>query len=159
MPNPLRCFNCQKFGHHENNCPVDLVFVCANCGAGGHDHHTSPVKNKPKCVNCGKDHVSRSSECKIWKKEKTIIKGNEKYNIFGSKKTIRKSNVRVRFNKNCTVSFFQPRIKNNRNSIFRNRLQHSSIIKSYYSLSKTKVSAKTYFSISISGQFSVSIKF
>ena len=25
VPNPLRCFNCQRFGHHENNCSVDLV--------------------------------------------------------------------------------------------------------------------------------------
>ena len=21
IPNPLRCFNCQRFGHHENTCP------------------------------------------------------------------------------------------------------------------------------------------
>ena len=74
VPNPLRCFNCQRFGHHENNCPVDLGSVCANCGAGGHDHHTSACKNAPKCVNCGKDHVSRSSNCEIWKKEKEICK-------------------------------------------------------------------------------------
>ena len=74
VPNPLRCFNCQRFGHHENNCPVDLGSVCANCGAGGHDHHNSACKNKPKCVNCGKDHVSRSSECEIWKKKKEINK-------------------------------------------------------------------------------------
>ena len=67
VPNPLRCFNCQRFGHHENNCPVDLGSVCANCGAGGHDHHTSACKNKPKCVNCGKEHVSRSNQCEIWK--------------------------------------------------------------------------------------------
>ena len=34
IPNPLRCFNCQKFNHHENNCPEDLGSVCENCGTG-----------------------------------------------------------------------------------------------------------------------------
>ena len=38
VPNPLRCFNCQRFGHHETNCPVDIGSVCKNCGTGGHDH-------------------------------------------------------------------------------------------------------------------------
>ena len=28
VPNPLRCVNCQKFGHHESNCPADLGSVC-----------------------------------------------------------------------------------------------------------------------------------
>ena len=28
VPNPLRCFNCKKFGHHESNCPADLGSVC-----------------------------------------------------------------------------------------------------------------------------------
>ena len=74
VPNPLRCFNCQRFGHHESNCPVDIGSVCEKCGTGGHDHHTSSCKNKPKCVNCGKEHLSRSNTCEIWKKEKEIMK-------------------------------------------------------------------------------------
>ena len=28
IPNPLRCFNCQRFGHHENNCTEDSGSVC-----------------------------------------------------------------------------------------------------------------------------------
>ena len=70
VPNPLRCFNCQRFGHHEDKCPADPGSVCANCGADGHSHHTSACKNSAKCVNCGKAHVSRSNQCEIWKKEK-----------------------------------------------------------------------------------------
>ena len=74
MPNPPRCFNCQRFGHHENNCPVDIGSVCERCGKGGDDHHTNQCTNPAKCVNCGKDHLSRSSECEVWKKEKEIMK-------------------------------------------------------------------------------------
>ena len=74
VPNPLRCFNCQRFGHHENNCPVDIGSVCERCGKGGDDHHTNQCTNPAKCVNCGKDHLSRSSECEVWKKEKEIMK-------------------------------------------------------------------------------------
>ena len=144
VPNLLRCFNCQRFGHHENNCPVDLGSVCVNCGEGGYDHHTSACKNKPKCVNCDKDNVSQSSDCEIWKKEKEICKIKVTKNItYLEAKTIRKSDVRLRLHKDCTVSFFQTRIKNSRNSIFRKRLHYSSIFKSYYSINQTKVSAKT----------------
>ena len=90
-PNPLRCFNCQRFGHHENDCPVDLASVCANCGAGGHDHHTSACKNKPKYVNCGKENVSRSNQCEIRKKEKEItkIKTTKNNTYLEAKKVIR----------------------------------------------------------------------
>ena len=90
VQNPQRCFNCQRFGHHETNCPVDLWSVCAYCGAGGHDHHTSASKNQPKCVNCGKDHFSRSSQCEICKKEKEIskIKGTKNETYLGSKRAV-----------------------------------------------------------------------
>ena len=72
--NPLRCFNCQKFGHHAINCHADLGSVCGKCGTGNHDHLTSQCKNPAKCVNCGENHMSRSRDCDVWKKEKEIIK-------------------------------------------------------------------------------------
>ena len=74
VPNPLRCFNCQKFGHHESNCPADLGSVCEKCGKGNHDHLTSQCQNKAQCVNCGENHMSRSSDCDVWKKEKEVMK-------------------------------------------------------------------------------------
>ena len=74
VPNPLRCFNCQKFGPHEDKCPVDIGSVCERCGMGNHDHHTNNCKNPTKCVNCGGEHLSRSNECETWKKEKEIMK-------------------------------------------------------------------------------------
>ena len=50
VPNPLRCFNCRKFGHHENNCPADLGSVCEKCGTGNHDHLASQCKKPVKFV-------------------------------------------------------------------------------------------------------------
>ena len=44
VPNPLRCFNCQRFGHHESHCPVDIGSVWEKCGTGGHVHHTISCK-------------------------------------------------------------------------------------------------------------------
>ena len=74
VPNPLRCFNCQRFGHHENNCSEDTGSVCENCGADDHAHHTSQCKNPTKCINCGKDHSPKSNICEVWLKEKAIMK-------------------------------------------------------------------------------------
>ena len=74
IPNPLRCFNCQRFGHHENGCPEAPGSVCEKCGMGEFDHPTNACKNEAKCVNCHKNHQSKSNQCEIWKKEKEIMK-------------------------------------------------------------------------------------
>ena len=74
VPNPLRCFNCQRFGQHESDCPIDYASVCEKCGTGGFDHIASNCKNPGKCVNCGLDHLSGSNECDVWKKEKEIMR-------------------------------------------------------------------------------------
>ena len=50
IPNPLRFYHCQVFGHHENKCGRHAV--CCNCGE---PEHCAPfgVCDKPaKCVNC-----------------------------------------------------------------------------------------------------------
>ena len=68
VPNPLRCFNCQRFGHHESDCPIDYCSVCEKCGTGGFEHLASA------CPNRGLNHLSRSNVCEVWKKEKEIMK-------------------------------------------------------------------------------------
>ena len=73
VPNRLRCFNCQKFGHHESNCPVAQGSVCERCGVGNNDHQSIHCKNQAKCVNCDGNPMSRSSDCEVWKKEKEIM--------------------------------------------------------------------------------------
>ncbi len=35
-PGDRRCFNCQRFGHREQDCT--RVKVCENCTANGHSH-------------------------------------------------------------------------------------------------------------------------
>ena len=74
VPNPLRCFNCQRFGHHESDCPIDYCSVCEKCGTGGFHHLASACPNPVKCVDCGLNHLSRSNVCEVWKKEKEIMK-------------------------------------------------------------------------------------
>ena len=109
VPNPQRCFNCQRFGHHESNCPVDIGSVCEKCGTGGHDHHTSSCKNKPKCVNCGKEHLSRSNTCEIWKKEKEImkIKATKNVTYLEAKKLFETQSSELDFSKKLFNLFLQ----------------------------------------------------
>ncbi|XP_061170354.1 uncharacterized protein LOC133179670 [Saccostrea echinata] len=70
VPNPLRCFKCQRFGHGQMNCKGSET--CFRCGEEGHDGKT--CQNDPKCKNCKGEHMSSSKQCPIWKKEKEIQK-------------------------------------------------------------------------------------
>ena len=69
IPNPQRCFKCQKFGHTKNSCKDKAV--CAGCGEEG--HNLDDCQNDPKCVNCQGDHVATSRDCPKWKIEKDIV--------------------------------------------------------------------------------------
>ena len=78
IPNPLRCYNCQAFGHHENKCGRHPV--CCNCAQP--EHCASGQCDKPaKCVNCSGDHPANSKECPQWEKEKQILKIKCEQNI------------------------------------------------------------------------------
>ena len=70
IPNPLRCFNCQNFGHHENKCLKSPV--CKKCGQSDSDHVELSCTNPVKCSNCQENHPADSRNCMVWKLEKEI---------------------------------------------------------------------------------------
>ena len=78
VPNPLRCFNCQKFGHGQSNCSHNPV--CARCGLQGHKDNDCPAP-QPKCANCYGDHPAYSRQCPEWTKQQTIVKIKTERNV------------------------------------------------------------------------------
>ena len=78
IPNPLRCYQCQIFGHHEHKCGRQAV--CANCGMP--EHCPSGQCQRPaRCANCSGDHPANSKQCPTWEKEKKILKIKCEQNI------------------------------------------------------------------------------
>ncbi|XP_049525930.1 uncharacterized protein LOC125946473 [Dermacentor silvarum] len=69
VPNPLRCFKCQRFGHSSQNCRGRQT--CAKCSA--HEHSSDSCENSLHCVNCDGEHAAYSRSCPTWKKEKEIV--------------------------------------------------------------------------------------
>jgi len=68
IPNPLRCFNCQKFGHSKNACKG--TEICAKCGQAGHGGNS--CSNEMKCPNCSGSHAAYSKDCPKWIMEKNV---------------------------------------------------------------------------------------
>ncbi|GBM18950.1 hypothetical protein AVEN_1573-1 [Araneus ventricosus] len=69
FPNPLRGFNCQRFGHSKASCRGTLA--CARCAETGHD--SSGCIAPEKCTNCKGSHTSFSHSCPSWIFEKEVI--------------------------------------------------------------------------------------
>ena len=79
IPNPLRCYQCQVFGHHENKCKREQI--CANCGQPKHSADETDCKRPAKCINCKEDHPANSKQCQAWHTEKEILKVKYTRNI------------------------------------------------------------------------------
>ncbi|KAG7171036.1 Nucleic-acid-binding protein from mobile element jockey-like 4 [Homarus americanus] len=66
VPEPLRCYKCQKFGHHQSRCHKNV-----RCGICSQSHMTEMCIQKhkdgtittAKCPNCGKKHHAWSTSC------------------------------------------------------------------------------------------------
>ncbi|GFX31594.1 uncharacterized protein TNCV_688421 [Trichonephila clavipes] len=52
IPNPLRCFRCQRFGHSQTSCRGQLT--CSRCASAGHS--STDCTLEPKCINCSQSH-------------------------------------------------------------------------------------------------------
>ena len=70
IPNPLRCFNCQRFGHTSDRCKFDAA--CPRCGKDS--HNDSQCNPPPSCVNCNESHSPRYKGCAVFKFELGIQK-------------------------------------------------------------------------------------
>ena len=68
VPNPLRCYKCQKFGHVTSKCKHSET--CARCSETGHKDDS--CTNAFKCANCGEWHTAYSKKCSIYKREYDI---------------------------------------------------------------------------------------
>ena len=64
VPNPMRCFKCQRYGHSQPSCRSSSI-VCARCSEIGHD--SKECNKEVKCFNCKGPHASYSRECEVWK--------------------------------------------------------------------------------------------
>ena len=72
IPNPLQCYKCFKYGHHENNCRQEHK-LCRRCSTLSSEHDTDPCTHSFKCANCGGEHFSTSKSCPAWQREKEVV--------------------------------------------------------------------------------------
>ncbi|XP_071078441.1 uncharacterized protein [Haliotis cracherodii] len=77
VPNPLRCFKCQKFGHGAKFCRGKVVMCCRCSGA----HDSSECTNNIKCANCNGEHLASSKTCPTFAFESKILKIKHTNNI------------------------------------------------------------------------------
>ena len=68
VPNPMRCYKCQTFGHTSNKCKKSEI--CARCSETG--HYDKTCNKEFKCINCKENHAAYSKKCPIYKKEYDI---------------------------------------------------------------------------------------
>ena len=68
IPNPLRCYRCQKYGHGDKKCKNEPI--CKKCGEKSHENACTSAQI---CISCkATSHSVDSKDCPVWKKEKEI---------------------------------------------------------------------------------------
>lgn len=73
IPSPIRCFNCQKYGHPAKYCYKEVP-RCSRCG-GNHDVKLcESIIEVDTCVNCKGNHKTASKECAFYKEAVTVVK-------------------------------------------------------------------------------------
>ncbi|GFX48484.1 uncharacterized protein TNCV_583841 [Trichonephila clavipes] len=77
IPNPLRCFKCQRFGHSQTSRLGQLTY--SRCAAVG--HFSTDCTLEPKCINCSQPHSADSKHCPKWKTEEQIQENKTNRNI------------------------------------------------------------------------------
>ena len=90
IPNPLRCFQCQKFGHSKKWCKNKPA--CWKCGSEGH-YGSDCTSETVCCLNCKGEHYASSKSCPVWIQEKEIqrVKTEKSLTYGDARKLVRSS--------------------------------------------------------------------
>jgi ribA/ribD-fused uncharacterized protein len=71
FPRPMRCFDCQKYGHTKTRCRGTKT--CGKCGADDQDHDFDHCSAAPHCPQCGESHPVWSGACEVLKREQELV--------------------------------------------------------------------------------------
>ncbi|KAM7298056.1 hypothetical protein ISCGN_018685 [Ixodes scapularis] len=77
VPNPQRCFRCQRFGHGSRSCRGRET--CAKCAS--YNHVADVCEGSVACANCKGPHPAYSRSCPLWRQEKEILTLRAKENL------------------------------------------------------------------------------
>ncbi|GBO10486.1 hypothetical protein AVEN_44168-1 [Araneus ventricosus] len=114
IPNPLRCFKCQRYGHSQQSCwGTDPVYgKCA-----GHEINVC-TSDTFKCRNCSGPHAASSKSCPTWIFEKEVIAVKIKRNITfpEARQIVKDRTPKVGVSYSSTVQM-QPKISSNTSEI------------------------------------------
>lgn len=89
VPNPLRCYKCQGYGHGSGKCTHEER--CSRCGQN--HNYLVCTADEPFCVHCSGRHAASDRNCPKYLKEKEIVTIKYKDNItfFEARKRVEQS--------------------------------------------------------------------
>ena len=91
IPNPLRCYRCQDYGHGANRCTRQER--CSRCGQ---NHVNQNCNEEPSCVHCLQKHETSDRSCKRYLMEKRIqtVKFTERISFPEARKKVEAETVK-----------------------------------------------------------------
>ena len=75
----LRCFKCQKYGHHREACRGRQTYT--KCGEKDPDHLEEDCLKQIRCANRRQDPSAYVRSCDVYKKEKEILVVKHERNV------------------------------------------------------------------------------
>jgi hypothetical protein len=78
VPKPMRCNNCQRFSHSNQQCKSNII--CSRC-SGDHAYSECLDTNPLKCANCGQGHSAAYKQCPVFIKIQAALRLRAEDNI------------------------------------------------------------------------------